>query len=349
MRERRFFRSCHVYSHTHLAVAIAASDTTDALAQADSVRAIATLVEYRLDLMDDFDLPALLKQSPLPAIITCRSPDQGGHFDGPERERRQILRQAIALKAPFVDVEWAALAAFAGQPRPHTKLIGSHHDFAGMIGDWSSVGLQVRALGADIVKLVGSADSGDDVLTPLAWLNKLDGPGIGIAMGAEGVASRILSPRFANAFLSFAAHGEGTASGQVQAEDLASRYGFYELAEADPLLVVLTQSPVPWATVDLLREHLAEHMANDRMRPMLAPVPVSRFGVGMLLALQLARVRGLICLPEVPRDPHLFDFGLAEDAIAWRLTRRPYPVLRTRDPEPEELMRFLLGDVDDII
>ncbi len=213
--------SSEVIYTTHLAVAIAATDTANALAQAHAIKHVATLVEYRLDLMGDFDLAWLLAESPVPAIITIRHPAQGGRFAGSERERQQVLHEAIALGAPFVDVEWETLPAFRETPHPHTRIIGSHHDFSGMIGDWASTGLRIRKAGADIVKLVGAAQQSDDVLTPLAWLHGLTAPGIGIAMGAGGAATRILAPRFSQAFLSFAASGDGTAPGQIQAVELA--------------------------------------------------------------------------------------------------------------------------------
>ena len=324
---------------THLAVAIAAADTTTALALARASKHVATLVEYRLDLMGDFDLPRLLAESPLPAIITCRHPTQGGQFVGSERERRQVLRQAITLGAPFVDVEWEALPAFAETPHPQTRIIGSQHDFAGMIGDWASTGLRIREMGADIVKLVGTTQHSDDVLTPLSWLHGLNAPGIGIGMGAAGLASRILASRFRQAFLSFAAVGAGTAPGQIQAAELAQEFGWRNLAEANPLLVILAPDPVPWEVIESYRRALPA--PSTATQPHIVPIPTASFGPGLFLALRLTRVHGILCLPGVERSPLLSAYGLDHMASAWRLDRpRPFPALAASSLDPATLMRF---------
>ena len=329
-----------VTNYTHLAVAIAAADTASALAQAQASKHDATLVEYRLDLMGDFDLARLLAESPLPAIITCRPLAQGGRFAGSERERQQVLRQAIALGAPFVDVEWETLPAFSETPHPQTRIIGSHHDFQGMLGDWASTGLRIRRAGADIVKLVGTAQQSDDVLAPLFWLYGLTALGIGIVMGAEGVASRILASRFEQAFLSFAAAGEGTASGQIQAVELDQKFGWRQLAGAEPLLAILTPHPIPWDVIESYRRALTLHPHFTSVRPHILPIPTEVFGPGLFLSLHLARVHGILCLPDVVRDPLLSAYGLNPLAHAWRLDRRPFPALDATVPDPSTLMRF---------
>jgi len=329
-----------VTENTHLAVAIAATDTAQALAQAQAVQHVATLVEYRLDLMEDFDLGRLLAESPLPAIITCRHPAQGGRFAGSERERQQVLRQAIALGAPFVDVEWEALAAFRETPRSQTRIIGSHHDFQGMIGDWASTGLRIRRAGADIVKLVGTAQNSDDVLASLTWLHGLTAPGIAIAMGAAGIASRILAPRFEQAFLSFAAVGERTAPGQIQAVELEQKFGWQHLAGAKPLLVILTPHPIPWYVIEPYRQALTLHPHLASARPHILAIPTEVFGPGLLLSLHLARVHGILCLSGVERAPELSAYGLHPMAHAWRLDPQPFPSLSIPDPDPSTLMRF---------
>ncbi len=323
-------------SPARLAIAIAAADTAAAMAMAQAAVGLADLVEYRLDGMGDFHLPALIAGSPLPAIITCRSRAQGGAFSGAEGERRRILAEAIALGAAFVDVEAEALPTLAfsattALPRPHTRLIGSQHDFAGMMGDWASAGLRLRALGADIVKLVGMARTADDVLPPLAWLHGLTTPGIGLAMGAAGGPTRLLAPRFAAAFLSFAAlDGPGTAPGQFTAAAMIADYGYTRLAAADPLLLLLTPDPPPWPQVAAYRAAL-DAAAPPAARPWALPLPLSTLTPDLLLALQLTGAAALACLPEVERDPALRQLGLAPAAPAYAL-RPDLAALPCADP-----------------
>jgi len=290
--------------------------------------------------MSDFDLPRLLAESPLPAIITCRHPAQGGQFAGSERERQQVLHQAIVLGAPFVDVEWETLPAFNDTPHPRTRIIGSHHDFQGMLGDWASTGLRIRKLGADIVKLVGTAQQSDDVLTPLTWLHDLAAPGVGIVMGADGAASRILAPRFDQAFLSFAASGKSTASGQIQAVELEEKFGYSQLAGAAPLLVILTPEPIAWDVIETYRRALRSYSQPTPTRAHILPVPAQVLSPGLLLSLLLARVHGILCLPSVERLPMLSAYGLNLDADIWRLDRQPFSAMHVSDPDPLTVIPF---------
>lgn len=329
---------------THLAVAVTATNTEAALAQAAAVAERATLVEYRLDGMADFDLERLITASPLPAIITCRSRAEGGHFPGPERERRAVLHEAIARGAAFVDAEAAVLPELTARPRLRTRLIGSRHDFGGMLGDWATIGRHLRAQGADIVKLAGMAAHPDDVLTPLAWLDGLDGPGIGIAMGEHGLATRLLAPRFPCAFLTFAAVTEAaaTAPGQIGVATLVADFGFRQIAAAAPLILLLTPAPVPWEQVGAYRTLLADRPTPPGQRPWLLPLPVAFLSPGLWLACRLAQAGAVICLPEVERRPELSAYGVDPTALAWRLAADGHgpPVARACS-HPDHLAEFI--------
>jgi 3-dehydroquinate dehydratase/shikimate dehydrogenase len=288
----------------YLAAPITAVDTAEALVMAaESAAGGATLVEYRLDLMANFDLPRLLASSPLPAIVTCRPAAQGGRFDGSEAERLAILRRAIAGEAAFVDAEADILPRIGGHPRPRTQLIGSHHNFGAMLRDWEGRGRQLAAAGADVIKLAGMATSSDDALPPLKWLAGLVQPGIGIAMGEQGLATRLLAPRFGACLLSFAALGAGTAPGQIGLAEMVESFGYHQLAGANPLFVLLTPPAVPWQLVRACRQALADAALGPA--PWLLPIPTATFGPGLLAACQLARSDGILCLAGVERDPRL--------------------------------------------
>ena len=309
-----------VTASIHLAAAIAAPDTDAALQQAAQVCDVATLVEYRLDQMGDFNLARLIQNSPLPAIITCRPRQQGGGFVGGERERLGILQAAMRLQAPFVDVELTALAAIGADRARGCRIIGSHHDFEGMLGDWGAVAMQIRSLGADIIKLVGTARTEEDVLIPLAWLRRQAHPGIGLAMGAAGRLSRLLAPRFPPAFLSFGAVQAGTAPGQVAVSTMVERYRFHELAAASPLVVVLGPS-TPEAT--WLRDYEAElrRQLAATARPLVLSLPCQRLGVGVWLSLVLAGVDGLVLLPDIEIAAAVQTYGLSAPGHSYRIEK----------------------------
>ena len=90
------------------------------------------IIELRLDLIDGFDLPMLLKEAGKPCIVTNRCKKDGGQFAGTEEERVEILRRAIELGADYIDIETSTpgpLLKSILENKGGVKVILSHHDF----------------------------------------------------------------------------------------------------------------------------------------------------------------------------------------------------------------------------
>ncbi|MCD6290197.1 MAG: type I 3-dehydroquinate dehydratase [Anaerolineae bacterium] len=209
-----------------IAVSIGARDTDEALWAMDQVARAADAAEIRLDLMNEYDLPTLLRHRPCPVIITNRPKREGGRFQGDESQRIRALLQAMELGAEHVDVEWDAVHMVADVDRGHTKLIVSRHDFERMPTDFSDMYDDLAASGADIVKLVGMSHQASDMVPVFRVLRKAYTPTIAIAMGAAGMASRILALRHPSCYLTYATLDEAkqVAPGQVSIADLRAVY-----------------------------------------------------------------------------------------------------------------------------
>lgn len=202
---------------TYLAIALAAQTTAAAQAALRQAAGRADLAELRLDLMHEFDLPALLAERPLPVIVTCRPPREGGRWQGSEAARLAVLQQAAALGAEYVDVEWDAAAVLPDLDRTRTRVILSRHHFSAMPADLAQQAAALAQAGADVVKVVGMAHSLPDCARALQVLDEATLPTIAIAMGVYGLPSRVLAFRSPHALLSFAAPdaAAGTAPGQL--------------------------------------------------------------------------------------------------------------------------------------
>ncbi|RUA16719.1 MAG: hypothetical protein DSY55_03560 [Clostridia bacterium] len=324
-----------VPSSTHLTVAIAADNADKALALARTLPPQVSLVEYRLDIMATVDIPLLAARTPVPAIFTCRPRSQGGHFSGPETERRAILREALAT-SHYVDIEMETLPHLANAIRIPGRVIGSHHNFSGMLHHWEDLAQRIRALGAGIVKLVGMATSERDALPPLAWLAQARYPAIAIAMGEPGLATRLLAPRFDHAFLTFAAAGRNTAPGQLNVHEFSELYGFARIARAAPLVVMLTPAPAPWQTIRAYRQALAASCGPDAW---LLPLPTQTLSAELLRTLRLARVATLVRLPQVDITSDLRAYDIEPAGYAWHLADSSAPLLEP--PTPRTLLTFL--------
>lgn len=216
---------------TLLAVSIASSDSDCALAALHQAAPDADLAELRLDLMHEFDLPRLLPASPLPVIVTCRPPGEGGRWQGSESDRRRVLRAAADLGAAYVDLEWDAADQLASLNRQRSRVVLSRHDYADMSAAQPDQAAALWAAGADAVKIVGYANRLADIVPVLDLLQAAPGPTVAIAMGARGLATRLLAFRYPGALLSFAALDSATAPGQIS---LAAMNDVYRVREITP-------------------------------------------------------------------------------------------------------------------
>ena len=93
------------------------------------------------------------------SIVTCRPAWEGGQFDGSEEERRAILREALALGAEYVDVEWRARLRRPDRADGGRRIVLSTHDFDGVPADLAERARAMRATGAEVVKIAGDDDA----------------------------------------------------------------------------------------------------------------------------------------------------------------------------------------------
>lgn len=193
----------------------------------------ADLLELRIDLIADLDLPVLVKAKTCPVLITNRRPEEGGGFRGTEEERIFLLCEAVRLKAEYVDMEVATddglarqvLGAAAGQGG-HTRIIVSFHDFNATPteGVLRRIWGACREKGGDIVKIVTHARHSEDnlrVLSLIPYSRKRGQDIIAFSMGEQGRISRIMA-LLLGSYLSFAAleKGEEAAPGQMTVEEM---------------------------------------------------------------------------------------------------------------------------------
>jgi 3-dehydroquinate dehydratase/shikimate dehydrogenase len=204
-----------------------------------AVEADADLVELRLDLMDRPDPAATLAGRRKPAIVTCRPLREGGMFDGAEEERLRILRDAQALGAEFVDVEWDADARSLIDARRGGGVIVSRHLFDGTPPDAPAMLDQLRAAGGEVAKLAVMTERVADLATLLDGVRDTASTVL-IGMGRTGVATRVLAARFGSRW-TYA--GASVAPGQLPITQLLGEYRFRRV-QADGAVFAVLGRPV---------------------------------------------------------------------------------------------------------
>ena len=170
------------------------------------------MAEIRLDrcnLAQD-EVEELFSSSDVPLIATCRvseiraSPDDGNTDDRKldsraSQKAESLLITAIHAGAAYTDLEIEAPAMMSKRIRRETRecgtvLIRSYHDFSGTDSLEALKALTEKcfALGADIAKIVVTANDDDDSARVLKLYESFD-PGrlVAFAMGEKGRSSRI--------------------------------------------------------------------------------------------------------------------------------------------------------------
>ncbi|TQE09340.1 hypothetical protein C1H46_005076 [Malus baccata] len=200
----------------------------------------ADLVEIRLDHLKDFncneDLKILIKESPLPTLVTYRPKWEGGQYDGDEKYRLDALRLAMELGADFIDVELQVAHEFIdsiyGKKPEKFKVIVSSHNYqeTPSVEALGNLVAKIQATGADIVKIATSALDITDVARIFHVTVHSQVPTIGLVMGERGLISRILCAKFSG-YLTFGTLDSGivSAPGQPTIKDILHLYNLRQI------------------------------------------------------------------------------------------------------------------------
>lgn len=224
-----------------LCIAVQGSTPAELLDRVEAVLPESRFIELRLDALAKpvAALPQVRKllaaRRDVVAIATCRRKAGGGHFVGSLNAELEILQKAAEAGCQIVDLEIESaeqatrqqLAKFrASLTDAGASLLVSFHDFMRTKG-LEQAAERIETFEPDFVKVVSTARSLTDNLEVLKLIedHSLRSHVVGIAMGEEGLISRVLSPRAGAAFTFAAAADEAaTAPGQVTARTMLDLY-----------------------------------------------------------------------------------------------------------------------------
>jgi 3-dehydroquinate dehydratase/shikimate dehydrogenase len=241
-------------------VCIAVQGTTPAelFSRAESAIKDSIFIELRLDLLSKpaaalTELKAFLnRHHVVTVLVTCRRKPFGGKFTGSLNAELEILQKAAETGCHIIDLEVESadqmtrpqLAKFRSALRAAgASLLISAHDMTRTrrAEGLSQVAKKIEEFKPDFVKVISTARSLADNLSVLRMVEdqSLDAQLVGIAMGEEGLISRVLSPRAGAAF-TFASPADGieTAPGQVSARTLLDVYRLDQLDQATRIFAV---------------------------------------------------------------------------------------------------------------
>jgi len=206
-----------------------AKDTDGALKKIAEANTLADIIEIRLDVMEEFDLKALIESATNPVFVTYRSKREGGEGSADYGTRVHYLLDAMEAGADYVDVEFSIPLEWRQrvfQMKGSCGLVVSCHLLNGTPHREKLEGFlkNMAATGADIVKIVTWARAWGDNFRVLELIPKAQAMGIKIiafCMGPLGRISRIACPLMGG-YMTFASleKGQESASGQIPAPDM---------------------------------------------------------------------------------------------------------------------------------
>src|SRR2546422_4597548 len=182
-----------------------ASELASALQRAAEV---ADIIEVRLDYLLDDERNDALRQlsvrasaSSCPLLLTMRPAEQGGRTNLNLAHRLEFWSKTAAAGNHYLDLELDLVSRLA-DPRTNAqatidwnRVIGSHHDFAGVPAGLEKIYEQIAATPARILKIAVQADDATDCLPVFCLLERAQREGremIAISMGQAGNMTGIL-------------------------------------------------------------------------------------------------------------------------------------------------------------
>ncbi|MGA8043881.1 MAG: shikimate dehydrogenase [Terracidiphilus sp.] len=228
-----------------MCIALQASSPAELIERANTALKDSTFFEFRLDSLPKplLALPKikefLASHREVTAIATCRRKANGGGFTGALVAQFEVLTKAAQAGCQIVDLEIESAESAKAAQITHLRHTGaalliSYHDFT-RTRSLEQAADRIEAFKPDFVKVVSTARSLADNLAMLRLIEdrSLSSHIVGIAMGEEGILSRVLGPRAGGSF-TFASFSEETetAPGQVDARTLREIYRIEQLDQA---------------------------------------------------------------------------------------------------------------------
>jgi 3-dehydroquinate dehydratase/shikimate dehydrogenase len=226
------------------------------------------LLEVRLDRFGRApEIGELLAAKPLPVILSCRRPQDGGDWQGTEEERLALLRQCIINKADYVEIELDV----ADQIRkfPPAKRVISYTNLRETPGDIAEVYAQAQTKSPDVIKLTTLARTPEEAWPLAQILAKPPVPTVVVGLGKPGVMLSVLGKKI-GAPWTYAALERGMEAypGQPTVHDLKAVYHFPAIERNTRLIGVTGFGESEYATAAVLNAALAHLKMPARCLPM---------------------------------------------------------------------------------
>lgn len=153
------------------------------------------LLEVRMDRFGMApEIAELLKHKPAPVIMSCRRKQDGGSWEGTEAERLALLRQCIASKADYVEIE-ADVADEVKRFGTTKRVIAVYVAPADSASDIQKKYALAQTKDPDVIKITTQARTPEEAWPLVQILARPAVPTVVVGMGKPGVMLTILGKK----------------------------------------------------------------------------------------------------------------------------------------------------------
>lgn len=197
----------------------------------------ADLLELRLDHLPKVDFTRIRKWTDIPIIITVRSKEEGGFWEGTEDQQIDLLQRAIHSGVEYIDIEWKQASSLLPklQEIGSSEIVLSFHTSENRADVLLAQFREMLKVPAHIYKLIFTACELKDNLTAFRLIEEAKRENVSFiihAMGEAGKISRLWGAVLGNSWTFVSLDEPGaTASGQISLQTVREDYFLQEKSE----------------------------------------------------------------------------------------------------------------------
>ncbi len=252
-------------------ICISVSPESRTLAKVDLLNAAnrCDIVELGLDnLLKEPNVAELMEDIPKPILISCRSKEQGGAWEGTDAERIVLLRQAIVAGPAYIELD---LETAKSIPRfGKTKRVISYTSLdRPLSSNIDAIFEQAKKVNADVVKFTWPTPTLEAAWPLLSAVSKKrEIPVVGLGLGRAGLTFSLLGRKYGSPWI-YAALEKGMESfeGQATVFELDETYGWRNIDAQTKFLAVSGLGDAEAATVRTMNKMFSKASLNMRCLP----------------------------------------------------------------------------------
>lgn len=227
------------------------------------------LIELCLDrLLKEPDVKELIDGAKKPVLVSCRRPEEGGHFRGTEEERLMLLRQAILANPAYVELDPDAARKI---PRfGKVQRVISHASLdRPLASDIESIFDEAVSVKADVIKFTWPTQTLEAAWPLLAAVSqKRSLPVVGLGIGRCGLTFSLLGRKYGSPWI-YAALEKGMEAfpGQPSVGELDNLFRWRQVGPKTRFIGVVGFNETELATVRVLNAAFDQLDMNTRCLP----------------------------------------------------------------------------------